>query len=103
MTTEERFERLENIMDHVVDRQERLDAVLETLAEAQVRSQEQYQETQGQFRAMIERIDRLSEELGRLGEEFDRYAKEGLAREKRLDERIDNLVSGIGEFMRRNQ
>jgi hypothetical protein len=37
MTTEDRFTRIENILSHVVDRQEQLDTALVTLAEAQTK------------------------------------------------------------------
>jgi hypothetical protein len=45
MTTEERFARIENILDHVVDRREQLDAALTTLAESHIKTQEELQAT----------------------------------------------------------
>ena len=44
----------------------------------------------------------LAEKLGVLVDSQIRYETEGRERERRLDERIDKLVSAIGELIRRN-
>jgi hypothetical protein len=50
MTTEERFQRIEGILDRVADNQQKFDAVLSILAEAQIKLTEAQKETQEQMR-----------------------------------------------------
>jgi hypothetical protein len=52
MTTEERFERIEGILDRVADNQSKFDVVLSTLAEAQIELAQAQKETQEQIRAL---------------------------------------------------
>jgi hypothetical protein len=52
MTTEERFTRIESILERVVDNQAKFDTVLATLAEAQINLAQAQKETQEQMRAL---------------------------------------------------
>jgi len=52
MTTEERFTRIETILEKVVDNQAKFDTVLATLAEAQIELAQAQKETQEQMRAL---------------------------------------------------
>jgi hypothetical protein len=79
MTTEERFEKLENIMDRLAERTTVLDEAMVSLAESQ---EEQYRLTQKQFRDTDKRLA----EFGR-----------------KTDERIASLVSAIGELAGRTR
>ena len=67
MTTEERFTRMESILERLVDRQDQQDEVLTTLAESQIRlteSQTQLtstvEQTQIQVQALSHAVDLLS-------------------------------------------
>jgi predicted nucleic acid-binding Zn-ribbon protein len=70
MTSEERFERLEDILDRLAGRVAALDDALVSLAESQERlydvQADQYKRTQEQFRQTDGRIERLVSAIGEL-------------------------------------
>jgi ElaB/YqjD/DUF883 family membrane-anchored ribosome-binding protein len=94
MEQEERLTRIENVMSRLVDRTNRLDEVMLTLAESHIK--------------LIERLDRAAQEseerdrrLGERIEAVDRTLGERIeAVDRRLGERIEALVSAMGEFIR---
>lgn len=88
---DERLTRLVSVVEHIADQQAHLDEVMETLAEAQVKSQEQFIETDRQIRALGGRDQELSQAL-----------REQAERGKQTDLRIEQLVSAMGEFIRRS-
>jgi hypothetical protein len=94
MPLEKRVEILEGqmqhtvaVLDRLVVRQEKLDEVMEILAESHIKTQEQLQENARQLRETDELLQRS--------------LREQQARDQAIDARIDKLVSGIGEFIRR--
>jgi hypothetical protein len=77
MTSEERFERLEDILERLAVRVTALDDVMVSLAESEERlydiqadhykrTQDQYKRTQEQFRQTDARIERLVSAIGEL-------------------------------------
>jgi len=83
MEQEERFAKIENVMARLVDRTDRLDEVMLTLAESHVK--------------LMANLDRIAQEWEerdrRLGQRID-------AVNQGLDERIQALVSAMGGFIR---
>jgi predicted nucleic acid-binding Zn-ribbon protein len=75
-TLNTRVTRLENLMGRLAEKQEKLDDVLVLLTEAQIKTEERFQETDRRFRETDERF-------------------------RQTGERIDALVSAIGELIRR--
>ena len=80
-TLNTRVTRLEEAMVRAFDGIEKLDNVMVTLAEAQIKTEER-------IKALVEEGIRHREEMRHI--------------EARLDERIEKLVSAIGEWMARN-
>ena len=78
-----RVERLENLVGVLADKQAKLDDLIVLLTEAQIRTEQRFQETEKRF-----------QEVARRFAETDK-------RFRRLDDRIDSLVSAIGEMLRR--
>ena len=104
MTTEERFERIEH--------------VTAGLAEERCRDREEFRQlwrdTQRQINDVATHLnvltvkvadmhDRLGERIERLAEESRAAAQESRAADQRLEQRIESMVSGIGEFMRQQR
>jgi ElaB/YqjD/DUF883 family membrane-anchored ribosome-binding protein len=83
MEQEERFAKIEDVMARLVDRTDRLDEVMLTLAESHVK--------------LMANLDRIAQEWEerdrRLGQRID-------AVNQGLDERIQALVSAMGGFIR---
>ena len=95
-----RVARLEYLMGRLAEKQEKLDDVLVLLTEAQIKTEEQFQETERRFQETEESIretSRLIRETGQHLREVDLHSRE---RDRALDERVDNLVSAIGEMLR---
>jgi len=88
-----RVARLEYLMGRLAEKQEKLDDVLVLLTEAQIKTEEQFQETE---ESMLE-TSRLIRETGQHLREVDQQSRE---RDRALDERVDKLVSAIGEMLR---
>jgi hypothetical protein len=76
-----RVERLENLVGVLAEKQVKLDDVLVLLTEAQIKTEERFQEVAQRFHDTDTRMANLSSDL---------------------DERIGKLVSAIGELVRRN-
>ena len=76
VTTEERFNRIEQLLDRIADTQLQLDGAFATLADSHIKTREDIDRT---------RVD------------IDRLIQSGIAQ----SERIDKLVSGIGELLNR--
>ncbi len=104
MTSEERFERFEQLTAGI--------------AEERRKDREEYQalwrDTERQINAAGARIVELTEKIILIGEEsqqadrrlearIEQLAEESRAADRRLGERIDALVSGLGEFIARRQ
>jgi predicted nucleic acid-binding Zn-ribbon protein len=81
-----RVARLEYLMGRLAEKQEKLDDVLVLLTEAQIKTEEQFQETEQRFRETDQRL-----------RDLDQQSRE---RDRVLDERVDKLVSAIGEMLR---
>lgn len=76
---DERLAQLERIVGVLADKTGRLDDVMLTLAEAQI--------------TLTHRLDTLADRL-------DTAAQQSVDRDRKLGERIEGLVSAIGEFIR---
>jgi hypothetical protein len=88
-----RVERLENLVGVLAEKQGKLDDVLVLLTEAQIKTEERFQEVGQRFQETNQRIDNLAVSL-----EAERV--ESAARGRALDERLEKLVSAIGEMLR---
>ncbi|HUE05518.1 MAG TPA: hypothetical protein VMR62_38605, partial [Bryobacteraceae bacterium] len=71
------------------EKEKKLDDVLVVLAEAQIATEQRFQETDRRFQETDRRIEALAQKLTESHLE--------------LDARIKNLVSAIGEFIRTRQ
>ena len=91
MTTDERFDRLEHWYAGFSERwkQEREEdrALL--------------RETQRNINTLSRKMVEVEEQMLRNAEQFAQHRKEQTERDKGLDERIDKLVSAMGEYIRR--
>ena len=96
MTIDERFERIEHVTTG--------------FAEERRKDREEYRQlwrdTQRQLNELTlkiadtnDTVARLAEKVDRLGDKVDRLAEESRAADRRLGERIDSLVSAIGQFL----
>ena len=101
-----RGERLENLVGAFAEKQAKLDDVIVLLVEAQIRTEERFQQTDKRFAEIAQRFEetdrRIREtdvRMEKLGEELRREAAD---RGRVLDERISNLVSAMGEFIRQD-
>jgi septal ring factor EnvC (AmiA/AmiB activator) len=83
--------RLEHLMGRLAEKWEKLDDVLEFLTEAQIKTEENFQETEESIRE----TSRLIRETGQRLRDVDQQSRE---RDRVLDERVDKLVSAIGEM-----
>ena len=73
--------------DDIGTRVDRLEQLAVVLAQSQIATNEEFKKTEEQFRETDRRILKLQEEAD--------------VRSRRVDERIDNLVSSIGELISR--
>ena len=80
-------------MGRLAEKQEKLDDVLVLLTEAQIKTEERFRETE----ESIQETSRLIRETGQHLREVDQRSRE---RDRALDQRVDNLVSAIGEMLR---
>lgn len=83
-----RVERLENLMGVLADKQSKVDDVLVLLTQAQIRTEERFQKTDERFQKTDERIAEIRADMHE--------------NSRAVEERIDKLVSAIGEMMGRN-
>jgi hypothetical protein len=91
MTTEERFERIEHVTAGLVEERRK----------DREESRQLWRDTQRQ-------LDQLADRVSGIAIQMDRFILEAAARDaetdrrfRETDARIDKLVSGIGEFMRK--
>ena len=98
-------------------KQAKLDDVLVVLTEAQIKTQEGFGEMREGFVEMREGFREVKERFRetdlrfretdirfrQLEQDLRRLDQEGRERAKYFDERVDNLVSAIGEFLRRGE
>ncbi len=108
-TVTERLRRLENIAihhdDQITDHDDKIDRLVSLqieiqektriLLDSQVRTEEQFRQTEEQFRQTEEQMRQTAAQIAQVNVE----SKE---RDRLLDERVDKLVSAIGEFLRRS-
>jgi chromosome segregation ATPase len=88
-TVNTRVTRLENLMGRLAEKQEKLDDVLVLLTKAQIKTEERFQETERRFQETERRFQRTDARMEEL-------AKAQL----QTGERIEHLVSAIGELLR---
>jgi predicted transcriptional regulator len=88
-TINTRVTRLENLMGRLAEKQEKLDDVLVLLTEAQIKTEERFQET-----------ERLFQETERRFQRTDARMEELAKAQLQTGERIEHLVSAIGELLR---
>jgi chromosome segregation ATPase len=100
---EESERRAWKAIEALADKEEKLDDVLVTLTEAQIKTEEHMRETDQHMREtdrhLRETDRRLRETDGRLRETDGRLRETGSA----LDARIDKLVSAVGEMLRQRK
>jgi len=108
-TVSTRVKRLEESMarafasiDALAEKQTKLDDVVVLLTEAQIRTEERFRETDERFGQLEERFRETDERFRQTDERFRQTAAEAAERSRHFDERVDKLVSAIGEFLRRN-
>jgi predicted nucleic acid-binding Zn-ribbon protein len=86
---EESMRRVFTALDALTEKEKRLNDVLVLLTEAQIATQQSFQETDRRFQETDRRIEALAQKL--------------TESHLQLDERIKNLVSAIGDFIRTRQ
>jgi chaperonin cofactor prefoldin len=99
-TLNTRVARLENMMGRLAEHQEKVDDALVRLTGAQIKTEERFQTTERRFQLVEERFqqtEKLFRETDRRMREIDQQSRE---RDRALDERVDKLVSAIGEMLR---
>lgn len=97
---EGQIQHMVGVLDRLVVRQEKLDDAMEILADSHIKTQEQLQEMAGFLRETADFARETDRQWRERMRQMDEYQK---ARDQALDARIDKLVSGIGEFIRRQQ
>jgi flagellar biosynthesis/type III secretory pathway chaperone len=102
-----RMDRVERLIETLADKQTKLDDVLVVLAEAQIKyaeaqlkNEERFREVAEQFAETDRRFAETDRRIREANERMDALAREERERGRRLDERIDKLVSAIGEMLR---
>lgn len=96
MTTEERFERIEHVTAGLV---ELAKSDREENRALWRRTQEQLSELGSKVDTLALKVDRLTVDMDRLIIEAAVRDKESHERDQRLGERVDTLVSAIGQFI----
>ena len=84
------------------ERLDRLEKVVQILAEDQISLQKLLGELATETRRGFDRVALQFEEVGRHMQETGRHMRETDDRMRRTDERIDKLVVAIGEFISRD-
>jgi hypothetical protein len=106
-TVTTRVTRLENLVGVLAEKQIQIDDVLVTLTEAQIKTEERFEEVARQFQETDRRLKEMAQETDRRFQETDRrfqeMSREADRRARELDERIEKLVSAIGEALRRDR
>jgi hypothetical protein len=107
----ERIDRLEKVIQILAEDQVSLQKLIAGLATETRRGfdrvRKQFEESDKRARRTDERIDKLVEESDkrarRTDERIDKLVEEGDKRARRTDERIDKLVVAMGEFIRQSK
>jgi hypothetical protein len=73
MTTEERFDRIESILERVVDNQGKFDTVLSVLAESHVKTQEAHLKTEESLQSLAAEVARTQQGLQALERQWQAY------------------------------
>lgn len=98
-----RIDRIERVLELLVKNQlatqEHHDQEFKQLMIWQVRTQDQIEKLTQQVGRVAEKIDRIAESVDRIAQKVDRNSEMQAA----FDQRVDKLVSAIGEFIRASQ
>ena len=109
------MDRVERLIGVPAEKQTKLDDVVTLLVDAQIRTEQRFRETDEIFRQLARRFEQSEQRMERRFKQTDQWRAELAAEDKRLaklaaeekergrklDERIDKLVSAIGEMLRR--
>jgi hypothetical protein len=93
---EESMRRVFTALDALTEKEKKLDDVLVLLTEAQIATQQSFQETERRFQETDKRFQETDRRIEALAQKLTES-------HLHLDERISNLVSAIGEFIRTRQ
>ncbi len=96
----ERVGRIEELLLKLAERRTQLDDVLVTLADAQIKTQEQLAENARHIAENARQIADGARQIGALRDAHAQAVRESMERDRILDEPVDKLVSAIGEFIR---
>ena len=94
MTTEERSERIEHVTAGLVEERRNDREEFRQLWRDTQRHIDEVAMNLGKLIVQVVKMD------DRLGERIEALAEESRAADKRLEQRIESMVSGIGEFIR---
>jgi hypothetical protein len=104
-TIETRVARLEEAqasawraIDALTDKETRLDEALATLIDAQIKTEHRFRETDERFREVAERFRDTDARFQETDTQIKELAKIQKESQKKIDERIQALVSAIGEL-----
>ena len=105
MTTEERFERIEHVTAGLVEERRKDREEFRQLWRDTQRHIDEVAVNLGKLTVQVVEMDdrlgtRIADVSNRLGERIEALAEESRAADKRLEQRIESMVSGIGEFIR---
>jgi chromosome segregation ATPase len=100
---EESMRRVFTAIEALTEKEKKLDDVLVLLTEAQIATQQSFQETERRFQETERRFQETDRRIDKLVEaqmQTDKRFRETDERFRQIGERIDNLVSGIGALLR---
>jgi flagellar hook-associated protein FlgK len=90
MTTEERFERIEHVTA----------GLAEQARKEREENRQLWRDTQRQLNELSARVNDLTLKIADTNDAITRLAEESRAADQQLRERIDSMVSAIGELIR---
>ncbi len=99
---DEQMQHVLGVLDRVTANQEELDKAMVTLVDAQIKTQEQFRDTDRRLRETDQRLRETNDLLQQTIHENRATRLDAEARAREIDARIDKLVSGIGEFIRQS-
>jgi chromosome segregation ATPase len=100
---EESMRRVFTALDALTEKEKRLDDVLVLLTEAQIATQQSFQETERRFQETDRRFQETDKRFRETDARIDRLVesqRQTDVRFREIGERIENLVSGIGALLR---
>ena len=107
LTNGQRLDRLERVVQVLAEDQLSLQKIVAELATETRRGFDrvaaQFEETDRRMRQTDERMRQTDERMRQTDERMRLLDERANERARRLDERVDSLVSAIGEFIRRSQ